>query len=74
MADGIAPAKGRAWRSTITRVGHGLALERGRPVTEVFDDSLTGDVARLEVLRRLRIAHKDAPLDLLSELIEEVLL
>lgn len=64
----------RQWRILITEVGQALAKERDQPYTLVFDDSLRGDLARLTVLRRLRASHPTAPADLLSELIEEVLL
>lgn len=41
------------WNSTRTETNR-VAKAQGRPVHEVFDDSLAADIARFAVLRRLR--------------------
>jgi len=48
------------------------ARTRGLPVRLAFDDSLAGDLARMYLLRRLRIAFPVTPIRTVDELIEEV--
>ncbi len=43
----------------VVATGHTLARERCTTVRELFNDSLSGDLARLEVFRRVRRKHRD---------------
>jgi hypothetical protein len=54
-------------------VARNFAAQRGQPLYSTFDDTLSGDVARLQVLRKLRRMFPDAPRNVIVELIEEVL-
>jgi len=58
-------------RASAFAIAHTYADERGLPVRLAFDDSLPGDLARLYLLRRLRIAFPATPICAVDELIEE---
>ncbi len=61
------------WRRAVVRVGRELAAERSSTYTGLFSDTLEGDLARLEVLRRLRHQYPDVPAKRLFDVIEEAL-
>ncbi len=58
-------------RSTAFRIARAYSGERGVPLRLAFDDSLPGDIARLYLLRRLRVAFPGTPMPVVDELIEE---
>lgn len=55
------------------KVGRAIALERRLPLCVAFDESLAGDVARMQVRRRLRREMPDATREELTWAIEEEL-
>lgn len=59
-------------RASAFAIAREYARKRGLPIRLAFDDSLSGDLARLHLLRRLRIAFPVAPIRAVDELIEEV--
>jgi len=59
-------------RASAFAIARAYAGERGLPVRLAFDDSLSGDLARLHLMRRLRIAFPMTPIRAVDELIEEV--
>jgi hypothetical protein len=52
-------------------VARQYAAERGENLLATFDDSLSGDVARMALYRRLRRALPDARSEIIVVLIEE---
>ncbi len=60
-------------RVAVVRIGRELAAERGLEVEKLFGSSLSGDVARLEVLRRARRECRAVPTSELMSLLEELL-
>ena len=59
-------------RTSAFEIARKYAERRGLPIRVAFDDSLPGDLARLHLLRRLRIAFPVTPIRIVDELIEEV--
>ena len=59
-------------RTSAFEIARTYAQKRGIPIRVAFDDSLPGDLARLHLLRRLRIAFPVTPIGIVDELIEEV--
>lgn len=61
--------------SSVRRSAFALAraysAERGVPIRLAFDDSLSGDLARMHLLHRLRLAFPVMPASAVEELIEE---
>ena len=49
------------------------ARVRGARLVVAFDDSLSGDVARLQILRRIRQSYPALPKDELDAVVEELL-
>ena len=61
-----------ALRASAFAIARGYAAKRGVPIRLAFDDSLAGDLARFNLLRRLRVAFPVIPIRVVDELIEEV--
>ena len=59
-------------RTSAFEIARTYAQKSGLPIRVAFDDSLAGDLARLHLLRRLRIAFPVTPIGIVDELIEEV--
>jgi hypothetical protein len=55
------------------RSARDYAAAHGLNLVSVFDDTLSGDVARLAMLRQLRRSFPDVPRVALDQLIEELL-
>jgi hypothetical protein len=55
------------------RVGRQYAVAQGLTFVSAFQDTLSGDLARLAVRRRLRNAFPTLPRHVVNELIEELL-
>jgi hypothetical protein len=55
------------------RSARDYAAAHGLKLVSAFDDTLSGDVARLAMLRRLRRSFPDVPRVALDQLIEELL-
>ena len=60
-------------RSSTIRLAHGVAALRHEHLCKTFDDSLAGDLARLQVWRKLRHEFPDTKRDEIDALIEELL-
>ena len=58
-------------RRSAFAIARAYSAERGLPIRLAFDDSLPGDLARLYLLRRLRVAFPVSPMSAVEELIEE---
>lgn len=61
----------RSVRSTAFAVARSLAAEHGVSICALFDDTLSGDVARFRVLRALRKLFPDAAGPTFDAIIEE---
>jgi len=59
-------------RASAFAIAREYARRRGLSIRLAFDDSLPGDLARLHLLRRLRLAFPVTPIRAVDELIEEV--
>jgi hypothetical protein len=59
-------------RASAFAIARAYAAKRGLPIRLAFDDSLPGDLARLHLLRRLRIAFPVTPIRAVDALIKEV--
>ncbi len=62
-----------ALRLAAIRCARDLAHGRGEPLTATFRDTLSGDVARLQVWRQLRRLFPDVTLAEAEPLLDEVL-
>jgi len=60
-------------RSAAIRCARDVAHGRREPLTATFQDTLSGDVARLQVWRRLRRLFPDVTLAQAEPLLDEVL-
>ena len=58
-------------RHSAFAIARAYSAEQGLPIRLAFDDSLTGDLARMHLLRRLRLAFPTTPTNTVDELIEE---
>jgi len=58
-------------RASAFAIAREYAQRRGLSIRLAFSDSLPGDLARLYLLRRLRIAFPVTPIRTVDELIEE---
>jgi hypothetical protein len=55
------------------RTAREYATARGLNLVAAFEDTLSGDVARMQVLRRVRRSFPKVPRAALDELVEELL-
>ena len=55
------------------RAAREYATARGLKLVAAFEDTLSGDVARMQVLRRVRRSFPKMPRAALDELVEELL-
>ena len=60
-------------RLSTIRIARDLAAPRGQRFCEVFADSLAGDLARLEIRRKLRRALPGVEGEIIETLIEDLL-
>jgi hypothetical protein len=60
-------------RSSTIRLARGVAAARHEHLCTTFEDSLTGDLARLQVWRRIRHEFPGMKPDEIDALIEELL-
>ena len=58
-------------RHSAFAIARAYSAEQGLPIRLAFDDSLPGDLARMHLLRRLRLAFPATPITAVAELIEE---
>ena len=57
----------------VLRAAREYATARGLKLVAAFEDTLSGDVARMQVLRRVRRSFPNVPRAALDELVEELL-
>lgn len=60
----------RTMKDFAIKEAHALARKRGTKVTALFSDDLCGDVARFEILRRLRRRYPDSSAEARDNVIE----
>ena len=60
-------------RSSTIRLARGVAASRHEHLCQTFEDSLAGDLARLQVRRKLRQEFPELKRDEVEALIEELL-
>lgn len=64
---------GQELRRRAHRLGSELATQRGLSLRDAFDESLQGDLARMQVTRRLYREHPELPRTLVRLAVEEML-
>jgi len=69
--DRAAGAWSDSLRASAFAIARVYSKKLGLPIRLAFDDSFSGDLARLHLLRRLRIAFPATPIRIVDELIEE---